>query len=323
MDSSPLLTYKACSDIPTGMLNASGTFYHNQLYVSGVTSCNKAARIMYAYSPDVDIWKVLPPCPQKCFSLVVWRDKLLLIGGKETATLSKETVSNKVVAWDSGRWESSLPPMVIGRVSPIVVSDERYLAVMGGRKGRLGRSVEVLDHDSMQWHTVPYLPFPCQPHTSAVCQNSLFLLHSEVDKILRADFTKFLRQQSIPDNLASLALSREATEEETSDYEGDNLEVGTIWSSIPRSPKKPLQIAAIGGYITAFSSSSQQGKMDAYTFFPESDTWWLTGTTPTLSPSTGCVSSPEGQLYLIGGKGINSKFSQTLNQASFRKSLYN
>ena len=233
----------------------------------------------------------------------------------------KAAVTRKVIVWKDGKWVAALPPMIIPRVSPTVVADGHYLAVTGGRKGYLGKSIEVLDSKALQWYMVPSLPIQSLPHTFAICNNMLYLLHSESGRIIQASVSTFLRQKEENSNSDTSFLLEESSEVSSINSEDDEMDVGTIWSSVPKPPIKPLRIASIGGYIVVFSPSSSQGSMDIHGYFPETDSWWLVGTTPTLPSSTTCVCSPHKQLYLVGGASGSSQFSQKLYQAAFTKSV--
>ena len=77
--------------------------------------------MVYAYSPGVDMWKVLPPSPLKWFSMAAWNNELVLIGGKEEST-KQPTMTNKLAVWKNNKWEFSLPPMSIARLSPLAAA---------------------------------------------------------------------------------------------------------------------------------------------------------------------------------------------------------
>ena len=114
------------------MKDACGVFYKKQLHIGGGCTGNpKADSMIYAYSPDVDMWKVLPPCPLKWFAMAAWNKQLVLIGGKEVGGESQtqqSAMTTKLAVWQSGEWEFSLPPMQVARVSPTAVSHGRHLA---------------------------------------------------------------------------------------------------------------------------------------------------------------------------------------------------
>jgi len=302
------------------MSSACGIFHHSQLYVSGRTNFDKTDNKLYAYSPDVDIWKVLPPCPLKWSGIAVWRDNLVLLGGEETTATSRNSVpSNRVAVWENGKWVCSLPPMIIARVSPMAVADEQYLAAAGGREDHLARSVEVLSRKTLQWNMVRSLPVQIHPHSYTICKNSLYLLHRDTSTIIQVNVHKFLKQSAVSPNLdASPSLGSSGREVVTE----EKFKPEVSWNAIPRMPVEPLRVASVGGYVVVFSTSeTRHGNMDIHGYFPETNSWWLVGTTPTLSATTACVSSTESGLFLVGGDGKDSKFSQKLQQAAFKKSL--
>lgn len=316
----PLVSHTTCSDIPTGMSSAYGVFYHNQLHLGGHTSNAKADSILYAYSPDIDIWKVLPSCPLKWFAMAVWRDQLILLGGKE-ANSKKSAMTNKVVVWEDGKWEPSLPPMLIARVSPIVVVHGTYLAVAGGRRGYLGGSVEVLESSTLQWSAVSPLPMNCFLHTATVCDDHLYLLDLKTGRILQANISAFVRQEEETTLITDSSLLDESSELESVYSEMNETEVGSIWRPLPRSPVTPLRLTTVGGYIVVFShGNSGEGNLTVHGYFPETNSWYLMGKLPAVTSSTACVTCPEKQLYLAGGDCINSQYSQKLYQATLKTS---
>ena len=310
-ETTPLLGHWTCSDIPTGMSSVQGVVYHNKLYLGGHTSSAKADSMLYAYCPDIDIWKVFPPCPLKWFGMAVWRDQLILLGGKE-ANSKKSAITNKLVVWEDGKWVYSLPPMLIARVSPLVVVHENHLALAGG--GHLGRSVEVLESSTMQWCRVSSLPINCFPHLSTVCGDHLYLLHPETGRILQAHVPTFVRQKEeypITDS-SSFASKDESMSSETRDI----IEAGSMWRQLPRPPVVPLRLTTVGGYIVVFSHGNRKEDLAVDGYFPETNSWCLMGRLPATMSSAACISSPEKQLYIAGGDSINPQFSQKLYQAT-------
>lgn len=315
-----LLQWKACSEIPIGMKDVCGAFYNKQLHIGGGCTGNpKADSMLYAYSPDVDMWKVLPPSPLKWFAMATWNKKLVLIGGKELG--SAEKMTNKVAVWEKSKWEFSLPPMLIARVSPTAVSHGRYLAVAGGRRGYLGCSVEVLDSSSMQWSRIPAVPINALPHTSAVCSNKLYLMHQKTGKILYADIPTFVKQKRedfIPDS-SSLEDLSDSGESVSSDIY-DN-EITAIWQPIPKPPVLPLRIASVGGYLAVFShGNSGEGNLAVHAYFPETNSWYQVGKFPEATSNISCFTSPDSKLYIAGGDSIKSQYSQKMFQAAMTPS---
>lgn len=314
-----LLQWKACSDIPIGMKDVRGVFYNSQLHIGGGSTGNpKADSMLYAYSPDVDMWKVLPPCPLKWFAMATWNKQLVLIGGKEMSNAQKLTLTNKVAVWENNGWEFSLPPMLIARVSPTAVSCGRYLAVAGGRRGYLGYSVEVLDSTTMQWGQIPPVPINAFPHTSAVCGNELYLMHQKTGKILRTDIPTFVKQKREDFNKGETNSHEELSdsgESVSSDiYES---EISSIWQPVPKPPVSPLRIASVGGYLAVFShGNSGEGNLAIHAYFAETSSWYQISKFPEVASTISCFTSPDNILYIAGGDSINSQYSQKMFQAS-------
>ena len=312
-ETAPLLNYRPCSDIPTCMGVTHGVFYHNQLYLGGQTNNSKTDSMLYVYCPDIDIWKVLPPSPLKWFAMAVWRDQLVLLGGKE-ANSKTSTLSNKVVVWEGGQWEPSLPPMLNARVSPLVMAHENYLALAGGRNDLLGRSVEVLESNRLQWCTVSSLPMNCYLHTSAKCGHYIYLLHLRTGRILQATISAFVTQKEeacLMRDSSSLAVETESISSEMGDFE-----TGSIWSPIPKPPVIPLRLTTVGGYIVVFCRENKDEDFTVHGYFPETHSWCLVGRLPAVSSSAACITSPEKELFIAGGDSSSSKYSHKLYQAT-------
>lgn len=316
-----LLQWKACSDIPIGLKDACGVFYNNQLHIGGgSTGSPKADSMLYAYSPDVDMWKVLPPCPLKWFAMTTWNQQLVLIGGKEAAESSehKTAMTNKIAVWGKSKWEFTLPAMLIARVSPTAVSYGQYLAIAGGRRGYLGYSVEVLDSTCMQWGRISSTPINAFPHTSTVCANKLYLLDQRSGKILHTDIPTFVKQKRDAESNSYEELSDSNESLELDSYEVAD---SSIWQPIPKPPVSPLRIASVGGYLTVFShGNSGEGNLAVHAYFPETNSWYQIGKFPEVTTNISCFTTPDNKLYIAGGNSINSQYSQKMFQAAMSAS---
>ena len=304
------------------MKDARGVFYNGQLHIGGGCTGNpKADSMVYAYSPDVDIWKVLPPSPLKWFAMAMWNKQLILIGGKELGGAQKPTMTNKLGTWQSGKWEFSLPAMLVARVSPMALSQGRYLAVAGGRRGYLGYSVEVLESTNMTWHHVPSVPISTLPHTTAVCSNKLYLLHQKSGKILHTDVSVFVKQKKDDTSTDGNSLGDMSDSGESASSDLYENEISSIWQPVPKPPVSALRIASIAGYLTVFShGNSGDGNLLLHSYFPETNTWYQVGKFPGASSNISCFSSPDKKLYVTGGDSINSQYSQKIFQMSITPS---
>lgn len=304
------------------MKDACGVFFKNQLHIGGGCTGNpKADSMVYAYSPDVDMWKVLPPCPLKWFSMTTWNKQLILIGGKEPGDTQKPTMTNKLATWQSGNWEFTLPPMQVARVSPMAIPHGRYLAVAGGRRGYLGYSTEVLESTSMTWSHVPSVPISTRPHTTAMCSNKLYLLHQKSGKILHTDVSMFVKQKKEDLNIDGNSLGDMSDSGESVSSDLYESELSSIWTPVPKPPVSALRIASVGGYLTVFShGNSGEGNLAVHSYFPETNTWYQVGKFPGASSSISCFTSPDKKLYITGGHSINSQYSQKIFQASMTPS---
>ncbi len=305
--------------MPTAMVNVCGVFYKNQLHVGGgCTGSPKANSTIYAYSPDVDMWKVLPSCSLKWFAMAVWKKELVLIGGKE-GCVEKLVMTDKLAVWNNNKWEYTLPPMKIARVFPVVLVHGNYLVVTGGRRGHLGYTVEVLNSATMQWHCLPSLPINCFPHNTTVCGGHFYMMNQKTGKIVHADISVIMAQKedSKLERRSPDELSDGSSDSVPSDV-SDN-EAGSLWCPIPKAPVTPLRMTTIGGYVVVFShGNSGDGNLIIHAYFPETDSWSEIGKFPGVNSSISCISSPEKQLYILGGDAINSKYSQKIFHAKMK-----
>ncbi len=272
--------------------------------------------MLYAYSPDVDMWKVLPPCPLKWFGMAEWNGQLVLIGGMDADKADSQIITNRLAVWERGKWEFSLPAMLAARLSPTVVSHGRHLAVTGGRRGYQGCCVETLNADTMQWQRLPPVPINTLPHTTAVCHGKIYLMQQRSGKILHADLRTFLEQKT-EDSNPDTNLQDERSDSSESDT--SDLDSSSIWKPITKPPVSPLQMASIGGYAAVIShGTSGEGNLDIHAFFPETNSWYMIGKYPALMSKLSCITSPKKELFIAGGDLISSQCSQKIFQAAMK-----
>ena len=235
---------------------------------------SKTDAAIYAYSESSDSWVTLPPLSRalKSSSLTTIGKKLVLLGGKESQPKPGRVFkwefssTNRVASWDveTQSWESSLPSMIVPRVSPVVVRHDGYIIAAGGSKGSLDYRAELLDISSspMHWVCSPNLPLPCYRNTSAVVGGMWYLLDSLKGDVLFIRLDTYVQQTlllkgSMPSNIMSTSASG--------------------WRKLAHKPSSaavPFKIANLGSHLVAFSDVN--GKLSLH-MLQEDGTWSTIG----------------------------------------------
>ena len=151
---------------------------HNNLYVGGGLSVSDSDDCtVLKYDQSNDTWSKLPRYDCWLFGMSAINGYLTVVGGVDIATYH---ASKKVGVWEpsSQRWTQPYPPMITPRYRPEVATYNNYLLAAGGwGDGRKLTTVEVLDvRDGRQWLTVTQLPVPCSLKTSAIIQDTWYII---------------------------------------------------------------------------------------------------------------------------------------------------
>ncbi len=288
------------------MKNASAVIFKDEVCVGGGYTGDPATDcVIYTYNSPFDLWgsmRVFAPC--KWFGMVVFNQKLVLVGGKQAlGGGSSAECWNKLTVWDgdTNEWSHSLPPMHAARVAPTTFTHGSFLVVAGGRKGRLDYNVEVLNGDTMQWAQTSSLPLKCSPQTSLTHQGywylvsvelSCCLLYSRVEDILKPALAKRESGESLPSPSPN-------------------------WSTLPLPPSPPLRMATVGNFLLAISQTTNNGKnLAIHAYSPDSQSWSHIGKVPAICTTASTIVTPEGELMFLGGDAGNYGYSNKVHKVA-------
>jgi hypothetical protein len=199
------ITWRGVRKMPKRLECAQSVVLHGSVYVG-------SERTIFQYSIDEDQWRELP-CrpPQKDFSMTVFNDNLVLVGGLEVSGIfSQYYVSNKLSVWDqnSKKWTHPYPCIPAARYAVSSVGYKSYLIIAGGRERVPEDSslishqievpslstVEILDSATSTWYSGDPLPFECHAMQTSVFGDTLYLLGGRN----RFDFVKSVVWASLP-----------------------------------------------------------------------------------------------------------------------------
>lgn len=233
-------------DLPVAVKNAQGVVLGGNLYVGGgYTGDPKTDALVYVFDLASCAWTYLPvPCPSKWSGLGVYRERLVLVGGRliQCQSTNFGSFTNKLSVWNErggsgeGRWEPFLPSMSTARLSPIVISHHGCLVVAGGQKGLLDFHVEVLHADSDRWMSGPSLPLPCFAHTSTWVREEWYLMDQHNGVVQHANINTYIVMAT-----GKHALDRTRAENEESNNSADHVkEKPKFESGMASSPRRSL-----------------------------------------------------------------------------------
>lgn len=306
------------------MKNAHGVFLDGILYLGGgYTGSSKTDLVVHAHNFTSGKWSQLPPCPIKWSALCVHENRLVLVGGREKCENRLALCTNRIAVWysDSWRWECTLPPMIVSRMSPVVISHREHLIVAGGKKGSLDYNAEVLLARAERWAGGPALPLPCHAHTSTTLGGVWYLLDQKSGTVQYATISTYVKMVG--------------KEEDSSDADRvcGNIQLpngglhcncnhklpshqSNLWNKMDSSPPViPFRIASTNSHLLAFSEA--QGLISAHVY--EREMWSSVESRLPSTLSSGLVLAGDGgrgALYVIGGQ-----VGHTYSNMSYRLAL--
>ena len=173
------------ADLPVPLYAASVVVQHHKIYVTGASLVDDALNQVYVYDITTDQWGHLPPSGHYLSVLHIIGGKLVIIGGRLSATKKR---TNKVSTFDedSQTWTSYYPDLLSVRNRPGVVSHLEHVIVAGGTspssedddKPVAQDDIEVLNWiENSQWRKVSTkLPVPMFSFTPTITSDDLLLI---------------------------------------------------------------------------------------------------------------------------------------------------
>lgn len=256
-------------------------FKHKVYFGGGVATEHNAevARTIYFYDPSVNTWGSLPPSPVHRFGLTVYKEKLLLIGGKDCST---GVPTNLLWSFDEDtkKWVATLPPMSDIRYGVAAVVYNEKLLVIGGHNGRdFVDTVEVYDASTEEWLKAAQLPKSCSHLKVATDGEAVYLAggHCQEDTVFCAYFDSLLRSTPACEN---------------------------VWETLSRTSLtySSCQIFRHLLFLIGGQGPSPSNEIRIYSPHDQFCKWKWMGGTPMPLVSTCAVMTDEEHLLVIGGK---------------------
>ena len=266
--------------------------FNGKAYIGGgATSTDRERQTVMVYDPQEDSYDTLPPYACKFFSIAVFKNQLVVVGGVDIRT-NKRT--NQLGVWNeqSKSWTHPLPPMTTVCSSPSVAThNNRWLVVMGGVSGdgtSLSR-VEILDTTgSGQWYQAAPLPQPCYWVSTATIGNMCYLLGGYSEGVVSE---KVFHVQL--DDLISQAVSQQTC---TSTLATPS---PSLWMPLPDTPLDYSTALAINGALLAVGGDF--GNTTIYHYQPSSRSWIKAGELPVKRSQCCCTVLLSGEVLVAGG----------------------
>ena len=263
--------------------------FNGKAYIGGgATSTDRERQTVMVYDPQEDSYNTLPPYTCKFFSIAVFNNQLVVVGGVDIQT-NKRT--NQLGVWNeqSKSWTHPLPPMTTACSSPSVAThNNRWLVVMGGVSddGTYLSRVEILDTTgSGQWYQAAPLPQPCYWVSTAAIGNMCYLLGGYSGVVSEKVFHVQL------DDLISQAVSQPAGT--------SALPTPSLWMSLPDTPLDYSTALAINGALLAVGGDF--GNTTIYHYQPSSRSWIKAGELPVKRSQCCCTVLLSGEVLVAGG----------------------
>ena len=234
----PLATiqWETCWKLEDIFSNYIGTVVLDDKLYLGVT-CD--GRLVVEFSANLAAWKVLPLTPVACFGLSTYHSQLVLVGGRLNGT-----ISNKLWVYDNDTWHCSLPPMMTGRLYPVIVNTgtPEYLVVTGGY--HCAQPIEVVEV-LMEGQWVSCAPLYSKPRYGGIHNGNLyfsgerwFVVYCQLESLVKACVQ--------PDGVS---------------------DIGGLWNCLP-DPEYIIGMVAYGKFLICQTVSD-----DLHALSPDTESW--------------------------------------------------
>ena len=249
------------------------------------------------YHVQLDKWNTLQ-CGVMWSALAVWKNKLLLVGGRDVRT-NKRIKTLKVLneTQDSQSWSFPFPSMPDVRDgATAIVHDDRWVVVVGGYRDvddGEAASVEILDTSLKQWHISASLPQPCGLISAAVVDNTIVLLggfsgNRASCRVLSANL----------DDLISFHSCSTCTA------------MQSPWKPMPNVPLSFSTALSLKGTLLAVGGRDVTQHCEVksiYLYKTHTKSWIKVGELPTERWQCACTVLPTGELFIAGNGNMIQK----------------
>ena len=279
-------------DMPIAEYDARSVVIEGKVYVG------KNEHIVQVYDIEEDEWSRLPRCPVRLYGVTAVNNQLVLAGGQD----SDNKASNQIRVWDGRSWTTPYPPMPTARYSATAIRYQQFLVVAGGSCNDR-TVVEILDTVTKQWHTATPLPVGCYQLTSAVVDDTLYLLGGYSG----GSPNKRVFGISLP-TLICRATTPSATRQAPA----------PTWERLPDTPFNCSTAVSVNNSLLAVGGKDDSMKHSSavhlYNF--ETKEWLMVGDLPVARRQCTCTTLPSEELLVLGGWGENNKHSNEVYVAT-------
>ncbi|XP_065905000.1 probable serine/threonine-protein kinase pats1 isoform X2 [Dysidea avara] len=269
--------------------------FDNAIYVGGGQSDTISLYRVDVYHPDADKWDDPIDTPQSLFSLAVFMNNLILVGGKT----KNGRATNRLLSLENKHWKD-YTEMPTARWTPTAASHNSMMIVMGGWDANKGNTkitvngifstTEAYDSNSSQWFKCDDLPQPLCVLHSAIVGNKLFVLGGVTPDMKPSSAVYVALLETLSDHQLKWGRVED-----------------TPWSSPAAASLGDKYLIAVGGYSEYFTAC----------VLNTSYSWESIDSLPTMLCSSAAVCSSH-QIYVIGGFDKNRKSLNNVYIGTFR-----
>ena len=299
--------WKSCASLPETLGAGVATV------IDGCIYCYFAANgsyLIYCYDPAQDIWTTLPPLPVRWIGLGQISEKLVTVGGytRDNQTTNKLYTFDKV----SRIWEQAFPPMPTARRSlGVLCIQSAFIAVGGLDESDIFTDViEILKLDAMQWYQckAAQIPVGCRYISLIAIGNICYIMGGSYGFHENTTYLNQALYASIDDLLDSTVAASESSSHS-----------GTIWKSLPNTPRYVPTATVLAGRLLAIGGGNQpKGGADMKEVYMYSDTskcWMYISDLPAPRSDMIIVALSATEILVIGGyngEEVNTVYKGTL-----------
>ena len=280
-----------------------------KVYVGGgATDSDDDHCLVFQYNPASDEWTTLPFCPVTGFGLGQLSGELLTVGGWVRSTATKKVYHYKP---KSQQWEEFLQPMPTARYYPTVISTQSALVACGGTTYASGvpcTTVEVYTTETSHWHTTDPLPVPCRAMSSAIINNTAYLLGGGTNDNKPA--------KTVPYAPVASLIQRATSHPQQSASAARPDSTSSAWKTLRGPPLVVSAAASLGGMLLAVGGGDDQGDtLPAVRIYsPAASTWIRVESGDLPEPRYLCtaVELAGNRLLVVGGQDEDVKIKNTV-----------